>query len=310
MRMRAIVAMPVLALMGCQSQEVPLRQKESQALYDVAEPVGMPAAQPMQPPPTAVSSPTGSTPDTATPTPLEVAVPKMAYSYRYGFRLPEAAVARTQARHMALCDQLGPTRCQLLGMASSGGEDNAASLKLRVASAIARSFGARLSDSVSQAGGRTVTSTIAADDVSKAMVDTEARLRQRELLVARLTEILRTRQGKVAELVEAERSVAVAQEEIDQAKGWLTELRARVAMSTVDITYQPVVPSPAAARGGLHDSVALSASAFVAGLSAILQIAIYALPWALLALVGWLVARRWVPRWPGRSDDETEPLPA
>ncbi|MGK6320167.1 DUF4349 domain-containing protein [Sphingomonas sp. DT-204] len=243
------------------------------------------------------------------PEPLKVVVPQMAYSYGYVFRLPERAIAKVQGRHVALCDALGPTRCQLLSMESAGGDEDAASakLKLRVASGVARKFGAELTSVVTGAGGRAVSSTITAEDVSKDIVDTEARLKQRELLVARLTEVLRTRQGKVAELVEAERSVAAAQEEIDQAKGWLAELRGRVAMSTVEIRYQAIAPGPAAARGGLADAVVQSASLFVGGLSAILQLAIILAPWALLIGVIVFAARRLLPRWRPRRSERIEP---
>lgn len=291
----------LLLLAGCsKSANMTATPQAEPAMYDVAAPAALAVAD--------VAQPTNATPTALTPAPLKVAIPQMAYKYGHLFRLPEAAISAAQSRHMALCDQLGPARCQLLNMTSAGGEGNAsATLKLRVASNIARAFGARLSDSIAKAGGRTVTATIAAEDVSKDIVDTEARLSQRELLVARLTEILRTRQGKVAELVEAERSVAAAQEEIDQAKGWLTELRSRVAMSTVDIGYEPVAPGPAAARGGLLDSVTQSGSVFVAGLSAILQVTIFLLPWVLLALAGWFVGRRWLSRWPRRDVTEDAP---
>lgn len=243
------------------------------------------------------------------PEPLKVVVPQMAYSYSYVFRLPEQAIAKVQARHVALCDALGPARCQLLAMESAGGDEDAASakLKLRVASEVARTFGAELTGVVAGAGGRAVSSTVTAEDVSKDIVDTEARLKQRELLVARLTEILRTRQGKVAELVEAERSVAAAQEEIDQAKGWLAELRGRVAMSTVDIQYQAVAPGPAAARGGLGDAVVQSGSLFVAGISAILQLAIILAPWVVLIGGVVFVARRLLPQWRMRRNGPVEP---
>lgn len=243
------------------------------------------------------------------PEPLKVVVPQMAYSYSYVFRLPEQAIAKVQARHVALCDALGPARCQLLAMESAGGDEDAASakLKLRVASGVARKFGAELTGVVAGAGGRAVSSTVTAEDVSKDIVDTEARLKQRELLVARLTEILRTRQGKVAELVEAERSVAAAQEEIDQAKGWLAELRGRVAMSTVDIQYQAIAAGPAAARGSLGDAVVQSGSLFVAGLSAILQLAIILAPWALLIGGVAFVARRLLPQWWMRRNGPVEP---
>ncbi|WP_163103853.1 DUF4349 domain-containing protein, partial [Acinetobacter baumannii] len=74
----------------------------------------------------------------------------------------------------------------------------------------------------------------------KDLVDTSARIRQREILVARLTEMLRGRQGRVSELVEAERSVAQAQEELDRAKGWMGQLQGRVTYSDFTIAYTPV----------------------------------------------------------------------
>jgi hypothetical protein len=192
---------------------------------------------------------------------------------------------------------MGPTRCQLLSLTRRAADDlqGEAVLKLRVASADARGFGDTLSKLVADAGGRTVETSISADDVSKEIVDTEARIRQRELLVARLTDILRARNGKVAELVEAERSVATAQEELDQAKGWLTELRNRVAMSEFAITYAAIAPqaSPRVAGNQLGEATQGSGAAFLLGLRTLLILLIYLAPWALLALpVAWLVRRR------------------
>lgn len=295
--MRWFVTGSILLLSACSSADTMKSSERTEALttMDVAEPPSPPAMVPNK---------------ADAPQPLKVAVPQMAYSYSYAFRLPPAAIAAVQQRHMALCDRLGASRCQLLAMESAGGDDDdgAAKLKLRVASAIAREFGSRLGASVTEAGGRTVSSKIAAEDVSKDIVDTEARLRQRELLVARLTEILRTRQGKVSELVEAERSVAAAQEEIDQAKGWLAELRARVAMSTVEIDYVAVAPGPAAARGGLGDSFTQSGALFVGGLSALAQLFVFLLPWALLGGAVWFVVAR-VRRVRRRDDAEPEEMP-
>lgn len=294
MRLTILAPLTLLAACGGAHDGEVKHTAENLRTFDVAE---------AQRAPPAMVAPPGAAAGETTP-PIKVAIPQMAYSYGYVFRLPEAAVAAAQQRHVALCDRLGPARCQVLSMASAGGEDTpAAALKLRVASDLARSFGAQLTQSIAQAGGRAVSATIAAEDVSKAIVDTEARLRQRELLVARLTEILRTRQGKVAELVEAERSVAAAQEEIDQARGWLAELRGRVAMATFDIQYQPVAPGPAAARGGIADSVVRSASAFVGGLGVIAQLLIFLAPWAvLLGGLAWIVrrVRRVRPGWLAR----------
>jgi hypothetical protein len=235
------------------------------------------------------------------PAPVEVALPQLAYSYKLGFLLDGGKIAEAQEAHRALCERLGPARCQLLALSRGQAEDaeGSASLKLRVASAEARSFSDALGKAVSQAGGRAIGTQVSAEDVSKNIVDAEARIRQRELLVARLTEILRTRTGKVAELVEAERSVAQAQEELDQAKGWLAELRGRVAMSDFEIHYSAVAPSasPGSTGSQLADAVVGSVASFLIGIRGLLTLLIYLLPWLLILVPAVLLVRAGRRRW-------------
>lgn len=242
---------------------------------------------------------------------ITVSVPRMAYSYRYSFVLPGPAIAHAQQAHLALCDRLGPARCQLLAMATVAGDEHTprASLKLRVASASARQFGVALEKAVSGVGGRAVDRAITAEDVSKDLVDTQARIHQRELLIERLTEILRTRKGTVDELVAAERSVAAAQEELDQAKAWLTELQGRVAMSTIEVEYSATVAAPVERAGsGIGETFAASAQAFVIAMGAVLRLLIFSGPWLMLAAIGWWGGRRAWRRFRGAADageDET-----
>jgi hypothetical protein len=238
--------------------------------------------------------------DAVATTPLTVALPKIAYDYKYNFVLPAGQVAAAQQAHIAACDRLGLSRCQLVS--SESGNSNATSLKLRVASDIARRFSAELVASVAKAGGRAVDQSISAEDVSKEISDTNARIHQRELLIQRLTQILQTRAGKVSELVEAERSVAAAQEELDQAKAWLTELQGRVAMSDVEITYRAIISaaSPVGSRGQgpLSETIGQSWWFFTAMLYAVLRLLIFVTPWTIVAggifVVVRAMRRRWV----------------
>lgn len=224
---------------------------------------------------------------------LDVTLPKIAYVYALGFRVPTDAVAKVQDSHLALCDRLGPRRCVLGGMNRSDGEGERAEAKmtLRVATRDARAFANALDQTAASGGGRMAETEVEAEDVSKAIVDADARIRQRELLVARLTDILRTRTGKVAELVEAERSVAQAQEELDQARGLLAELRGRVVYSTFNLSYTGVAAAPG---GAMSDAIADSAASFVQALRTIMVVLIYLLPWLALASVAWLGWRRWL----------------
>ncbi|MCW3848190.1 DUF4349 domain-containing protein [Sphingomonas sp. LB-2] len=228
--------------------------------------------------------------------PVKVTLPQLSYSYKLTYLLPGDKVAEVQEAHRTLCEQMGPARCQILSLQRGTGENThaEATLQLRVASNEARAFTDSMGKSVTNAGGRNTESTIATEEVSKAIVDTRARIEQRELLVKRLTEVLRNKSGSVEELVEAERSVTQAQEELDQARAWLTELQGRVAMANVDISYGSIAASADAGSvtGQLGDATLGSATSFMIGVRALLTVFIYLAPWGLLALLGFLGIRR------------------
>lgn len=221
---------------------------------------------------------------------ISVAVPQLAYRYSLRFQLPEARLAATQESHHALCQGLGPARCQLVAL-TRGDENNGtgeAQLKLRVATADATYFAGEAARQVAAAGGTAPATNVSGEDVSKDLSDTAARIRQREVLVARLTEMLRTRKGSVSELFDAERSVAAAQEELDKARAWLGELRGRISMAEVDIRYQPLAAPASGASVGAALGMAAqgSAATFVWGMQALLSLAIYLLPWAAVFAAG------------------------
>lgn len=302
------VVMTIMALVFLTAQPRIVR-KEHAAMMDVAPSSGdviasMPAPPEAQkpttsymaspPPPEEVPSSADATAaDPAAATvdamaPVAVSLPKLAYAYTLGFRLDGGKIAAAQDAHRALCLKMGPARCQLVEMRRGEADDAAtkATLTLRVASVEADGFSDSLIRAVAKEGGRAIRTDVVAEDVSKEMVDAVARIRQREMLVARLTEILRNRRGTVAELVDAERSVAAAQEELDQTRAWLTELRGRVAMSNFEIGYQAVAPAAAPEKTDerLGESILSSAASFLIAIRALLVALIYLLPWMLLAV--------------------------
>jgi hypothetical protein len=240
----------------------------------------------------------------ATPDQLPAGLPQLAYSYALSYLLPSDRIAAAQDAHRELCEEMSTARCQLLALERGTAGDSAqATLKLRVASSEARRFQVLLDHGVTQEGGRAEDASIATEEVSKQIVDTEARIRQRELLVARLTEALRNRKGSPAELVEAERSITQAQEELDRARAWLAETRGRVAMSEFTIRYGAIAPSASSVGTQLSEAAQGSGAIFLIGLRSLLSIAIYLLPWALLLGVPLLLLR-------GRLKARPAPTPA
>jgi hypothetical protein len=175
---------------------------------------------------------------------IPVTLPKMAYLFDYGFRLAGEAIAPLQQQHADMCEAQGPYACRIISLSRTGEEADEihGELQLAVASDKARGFGALLSAAAESADAEAFRANIQGEDLSKSIVDTEARLRSRIALRDRLMQVLETRKGKVEELVEAERQVAAVNEEIDQARSWLKEQQGRVAFSRMTLTYESAAP--------------------------------------------------------------------
>ena len=175
---------------------------------------------------------------------IPLSLPRMAYAFDLGFRLAGEDIVPLQQEHADMCEALGPSNCQIVQLTSSGevDEEVRGELQLAVAADKARGFAKVLSGAATQAGAEAFRANIQGEELSKSIVDTEARLRSRIALRDRLLEVLETRRGKVEELVEAERSVAAVNEEIDAARSWLREQQGRVAFSRMTITYETAAP--------------------------------------------------------------------
>lgn len=227
-------------------------------------------------------------------TEIPVSQPQIAYSYDYGFRLPSSEIPKAQQQHITLCNQMPANGCRVLNMSNSGGEGDYANgrLHLEVAAPKARVFGEQLAEAVDQSGGSQIAASISGEDLSKKIVDTEARLRSRVLLSQRLTELLRTRKGTVAELVEAERAVTDVNEEIDQARSWLKEMRGRVAYSTVMINYQSGAPGSGGFTRPIREAFGGVASTLGYSVGAAVTLIAVTLPWILLLALAIYLRRR------------------
>ncbi|MEM6267316.1 MAG: DUF4349 domain-containing protein [Pseudomonadota bacterium] len=231
--------------------------------------------------------------------------PQIAYRYALGFRVPSAAIKPLQERHADMCEARGPNVCRIISMrqAEEDGDYAYGNLQLAVAASEARDFSKALEASSGETDGELISSSIDGEDLSKQIIDTEAKLRARTLLRDRLMEILRTRRGTVAELVEAERGVAQVNQEIDQARSWLSEMRGRVAFSQMEVSYTSRGPI----AGGFAEPIRTawgSLGAILGNLIAFLMMAFTVL--IPLGLLVWLAVRLWRlvnPRTSGLTSD-------
>src|SRR5687768_4702153 len=176
------------------------------------EPSTVPASPP-PPPPATVSPPPLARPGAplarpeegasqTAPSPPNVAptaAPGIAFNYRYAFRLPGQRVSEVQEQHARACEQLGVSRCRIIGMRYRvvNDRDVEAMLAFKLAPSLARRFGQAGVELVTRSQGMLFDSEISGTDVGSAIRATgrsiadmsedlarvEARLRQRGLSV-------------------------------------------------------------------------------------------------------------------------------
>ena len=80
--------------------------------------------------------------------------------------------------------------------------------------------------------------TVSGNDVTKDYYDTDARIRNSQVTEARLVEMMKTRTGKVSDLLEVENEIAKVRGEIEQMQGQLKYYDGLVQYATVTITLQ------------------------------------------------------------------------
>lgn len=231
--------------------------------------------------------------------------PQIAYTYSLTYALSDGTVAAVQARHIALCERLGIVRCHVTSSRVSGGPDSDGTSRgnavLLIDARLATRFIANLDFIADSAGGHVMSRETASEDVTKQVVDTDARVRAKQALADRLLVLIRTSNGKVGDLVAAEKAFADTQEQLDAARAIQAELRQRVAMSQVDIVYSTSRSDDLFAP--VSDSVRNAGASFAASLGALLTFVIVSLPWIVLfSIVGWVFRRTLWRRWRRRRE--------
>lgn len=220
----------------------------------------------------------------------------LAYAYAMGFEVPSDRLTGVMDRHVQACQTAGPRLCQLISSNRSGDPESYMEgyVSLRGEPQWLRSFMGGMSAEVDAAGGRVISQTTNAEDLTRQMVDTEARLRAQTALRDRLQQLLRSRPGRLADLLEVERELARVQGEIDAVQSNLAVMRTRVAMSELTLNYRSA-PRPLGSDTfePLRDAFANFLGIIVAGFAAIITIIAGLIPFAIvIAPLVWL-ALKW-----------------
>lgn len=249
---------------------------------------------------------------------------QIAYSYTVSYVFDRPTVAQVQGEQLALCRGLGNARCMVVrstlhapgigggtnaGVAAGAADDVA---MLLVDARLVTGFNQRL-DALARAGGAQLSERQStAEDVTRQVIDANAKVRAKQALADRLLTIIRSAKGNVGELVQAERAYATTQEELDAARQEQASLAQRVAMSPVTINYR--YDDPSASRGVIANSLRSAGDTLANSLAAMIDVIVATLPWLVLGGGLWLLMRRiarkrgWRrPRWGRKASGDISP---
>ena len=286
-----------LALAGCgqAAHEDAQTSAQGYAVSDMEQARGGEIA-PAAPPPPPVTSPA---PQDAPSAPSQPSGPApalyLAYSYGVGFELPSNRLASVMDAHIQACQAAGPRLCQLVGSNKNGDPESYMEgfVSLRAEPGWLRTFMSWLSAQADAAGGRIISQTTNTEDLTRSIVDTEARLRAQTALRDRLQELLRSRPGRLSDLLEVERELARVQGEIDAVQSNLAVMRTRVSMSELTLNYRSA-PRPVGSDTlePLRQAFANFLGIIVSGFAAIIVIIAGLIPIAVVAVpLIWLLLR-------------------
>lgn len=220
----------------------------------------------------------------------------LAYRYGYGLVMPASAVKPTSDKHMKICRDAGPRKCQITGSNTQTHSDEniRANLSLRAEPKWLQSFIADMKVDIADIDGRIENENTSVEDLTRAILDTDARLKAQTTLRTRLENLLETRDAKLPDLLALERELARVQAEIESATANLKALRARVSMSVVNLSYTServaVSRSSVSPIGhALKDFVGIVSN----GLAGVIRFLAALLPWMIFVIAPSLFLLRW-----------------
>jgi len=220
----------------------------------------------------------------------------LAYRYGYALVMPSTAVKSTSDKHVQICLNAGPSKCQITGSNANSysDEDIRASLSLRAEPKWLQSFITDMKTDIAEIDGRIESENVTAEDLTRALLDTDARLKAKITLRDRLQNLLVTRNAELPDLLTLEREIARVQGEIESATANLRALRARVSMSVVNINYtseRSAVSRSAVSPIGnaFKDFVGIVST----GIAGVILVVAYLLPWMIFIIIPGAFLLRW-----------------
>lgn len=230
----------------------------------------------------------------------------LAYRYGYGLVMPSSSVKATTDKHIQICRDAGPKLCQVTGSNTQSytETDIRANLSLRAEPDWLVSFISGMKADVAEVDGKIENENTSVEDLTRSILDTDARLKAKRTLRTRLENLLETRNAKLPDLLTLERELARVQSEIESATANLKALKARVSMSVVNINYSServaVSRSSVSPIGAaLKDFVSIISES----LAGVIRVIAALLPWLIFVVMPGVFLFRWF--WRRRKTKKT-----
>ena len=245
------------------------------------------------------AEPSGMVPPSIGPT----AAPGVAFNYKYDFQLADEKISAVQEAHAARCEALGVAHCRITGLNYTiGAHDTvSATLELKLAPDIARSFGREASGAVIQAGGRLSHTEFTGTDTAPSTGNAISAQGEAQARIAEIEQRL-SANPKDAERAQLQAELAQLRQTVSGAKAQLADNRAALASTPMSFNYYGKGGiSGFAGRNPLVDAGQSFVESMVAMITVVLQLLAYVLPWllllGLLVLVWRLPPFRRLSRW-------------
>lgn len=219
----------------------------------------------------------------------------LAYRYAYGLRAPAEAVRPLVQQHQQACEAAGPSLCQIVNsnVTEAGSDRVSARLVIRAEPGWLATFRESLEADAENAGGEVTSSSQSAEDLTRPILDTQARLDAQIQLRERLTGLLDRQGANIEELIRVERELARVNGDIESATAQLRAMRARVSMSIADLNYQSEIrPISQSTVNPVGEAIRDFAGIVLGGLAVMIRLIAGILPWLILIIPAvWLLAR-------------------
>ena len=222
----------------------------------------------------------------------------LAYRYDYATRLPHGSIKSVMGKHIEDCQNAGRAKCEVvLSNLSERSKTNVSgSFALRADPKWLEDFFTQMQEDVEDANGKIVSNTVSVEDLTTAILDSDARLKAQLTLRDRFKSLLETQDGDLADLLAVESELARVQGEIESATAVLKALRSRVSMSRVEIRYHS---EDVAVNSGTFYSVSYAFRNFLEttmnGLGSVIVFVAFMLPWFIFIFLPsfFLIRRFW-----------------